>query len=81
MGGYSTYLNPCTKGHFGPLCKSCDTYGINYNKIKYHATKTKTCNVCPEHNNIEIVIFLISLLYPIVMVTVTLTISIKAIDH
>ena len=30
--GNSTFkFNPCTKGHFGPLCKSCDIYGHDYN--------------------------------------------------
>ena len=40
LGGYHIYPNQCTKGHFGPLCKSCDIQGTNYNNVRYHTTKT-----------------------------------------
>lgn len=49
MGGNNTFLNPCGGGHFGPLCKSCDNYGIYHQNTKYHNTNKINCNECPAN--------------------------------
>ena len=50
LGGFPYRSNPCSggSGHFGPLCKSCDTSGIYYNGQRYCSTGYSNCNLCPD---------------------------------
>ena len=69
MGGNNTLLNPCTKGHFGPLCQSCDNHGKYYND-KYHNNKEIKCGLCPKNSVFQIILFVAGLLWSIINITV-----------
>jgi len=48
MGNLKYRVNPCTKGHFGPLCKSCDTTGQHHrNGLRYFREGAIKCDICP----------------------------------
>ena len=49
MGTEFKYLdNPCSGGHFGPKCESCDTINKYDKKERYSRTYNENCEKCPS---------------------------------
>lgn len=59
--------NPCTHGHYGPLCKSCDITGKYYinettkERTKYYSAGNGACAICPPMKSTRNILVLVGL--------------------
>jgi len=49
----------CRDGHIGPLCSSCDNYGVFWNISYYHSAKDDECVSCSDSSWTIVFFFLL----------------------
>lgn len=54
-------VNPCSRGHYGPLCRTCDVSGLYHNGQRFYKQTSKACDHCLD--NLYLNLFYISLLF------------------
>ena len=63
MGGTRYLPNPCTNGHFGPLCKSCDASNKYYSEKRFFQTTNIKCGICPDNLLYNLLIIALGFLF------------------